>query len=260
MTPCASSRRTVPSEVRPCWAMALTPNSWVAPSIAFSRRHVANYSINYQCSWHPRIWARRTGSMGRSKTEPVRLVSTARFPPSDDALIGALLVFCNGDPLEFRSGQGAGTTQRMSDAREAKLRSHFSELLVMASNNRADLAQDFMPIGIELLSSLRVQPKIVGGPSSDPKQFGRFSIRMEYARYFPNLSVALNYSILLLLDDSLPYGEALSRCHLSTCGRFYLAARNLRGGPANRTYCRPRHRDIAHDRRENRRHISGKQQ
>jgi hypothetical protein len=57
----------------------------------------------------------------------------------------------------------------------------------------------------------------------------------------------LSHALLLLLSEQMPYGKALCRCKLPSCGRFYLASKNPKGGPANRTYCSPAHRDEHHN-------------
>lgn len=61
-------------------------------------------------------------------------------------------------------------------------------------------------------------------------------------RCYTNVASALTVAMLLLVDDSEPYSKALCRCKLPRCQNFYLARRNPKGGPANRSYCSPEHR------------------
>lgn len=69
-------------------------------------------------------------------------------------------------------------------------------------------------------------------------------------RCFKNVSSALAVAMLMIADQSKPYGKALCRCKWQQCQDFYLAQKNPRGGPANRTYCSPAHRDEHHDSKE----------
>jgi hypothetical protein len=66
-------------------------------------------------------------------------------------------------------------------------------------------------------------------------------------RCFKNVASALAFAALLIVDPTRPYRNALCRCKLERCRRFYLAQKNLKGGPANRTYCSPAHRDAHHN-------------
>lgn len=71
--------------------------------------------------------------------------------------------------------------------------------------------------------------------------------RAVYAWHYRDTHAELSHGVLNLLDDQLSYGDALCRCKLPNCRRFYLARRNPNGGPANRTYCSPGHRDEHHN-------------
>jgi len=66
-----------------------------------------------------------------------------------------------------------------------------------------------------------------------------------YYRRFRYVSSALALAMLLVMDQAKSYRQTLSRC--KQCQRFYLARRNPKGGPANRTYCSPRCRDDHHN-------------
>lgn len=72
-------------------------------------------------------------------------------------------------------------------------------------------------------------------------------------RRFLTVSAALTCGLFALMDETGPFHAALARCKLPRCGRFYLASRKPAGGPANRTYCCPAHRDEHHNSAERRR-------
>lgn len=152
---------------------------------------------------------------------------------ADGSLIAALLAVGNGEPFHFQNFNVA----------DKSFAARFRETLDEAARSRIKLANRFLPIGIELLTTMKVKPTI---------ELGSRGFVLGYAQEFPTLESALNYGVMLLLDISKPYGAALSRCGRSTCKRFYLAKRNPKGGPANKHYCSPAHRDEAHDLRENR--------
>jgi hypothetical protein len=75
---------------------------------------------------------------------------------------------------------------------------------------------------------------------------------VEYRR-FVTVSAALTCGLFAVLDESGEFRAKLSRCKLPRCGRYYLASKNERGGPANRTYCSPKHRDEYRDSAERKR-------
>jgi hypothetical protein len=66
-------------------------------------------------------------------------------------------------------------------------------------------------------------------------------------RRFDNVASALAYALRVLLDQGNAYCRALCRCKLPSCQRFYLARKSPKGGPPNRTYCKPEHRDEHHN-------------
>jgi hypothetical protein len=68
-----------------------------------------------------------------------------------------------------------------------------------------------------------------------------------YVRHFRDIHAVLSEGLLLLMDEQKTFGRTLCRCRLPSCRKFYLARRNPKGGPANRTYCSPTHRDDYHD-------------
>ncbi len=47
---------------------------------------------------------------------------------------------------------------------------------------------------------------------------------------------ALNLALLLVLDPKRPFGADLCRCHLTTCGRFWLLDRSSKAGKPVRNY------------------------
>jgi hypothetical protein len=64
---------------------------------------------------------------------------------------------------------------------------------------------------------------------------------------FRDMHARLSYALLLLAEEQAPYQRVLRRCELPSCNKFYLAQRNPKGGPANRVYCSPEHRDERHN-------------
>lgn len=167
--------------------------------------------------------------MGRKKAADLQSSASK----NDDALVATLLAVGNGEAFQFQAFNAA----------DGLAVTRYRKLLEQAAKSRIKLANRFLPIGMQLLTSMKVRPTI---------EFGRRGFTLGYAHDFPTLESALNYGVMLLLDVSKPYGVALSRCGRSTCQRFYLAKRNPKGGPANKHYCSPAHRDEAHDLRENR--------
>jgi hypothetical protein len=158
-------------------------------------------------------------------------------------VFGALLAVANGEPFEFLTGSGTGVAQPLVLKDLNDLRSHFRALLTIAATDRVRLANEFQPIGIEVLTT--VKPRMV-------IQVGADGFTDRYVRDFRTLKSALSYAVMLLLNLNKPFGAALCQCRLSDCGRFYAATKNPKGGPANRNYCSAEHRAIAHDRKENR--------
>lgn len=181
--------------------------------------------------------------MGTRGNKLVQLDCDMGQSPDDAALIAALLAIGNGDPIVFVAGTGAGTKQRISAENNPDLQSHYGELLLIASRDRMQLAERIMPTASALLHSLKPRPIL---------HWGARGYRLDFAREFRTIRAALDCATVLLLDIDKPFGAALCRCQLSDCGRFYLATKNSKGGPANRHYCEPSHRTIANNRKENR--------
>jgi hypothetical protein len=182
------------------------------------------------------------GSMGKSR-ESTRhdLLNPSDFPASDDALVDALLEFANGAQVTMLSGPRSRPVTDEEKGRAqppAEVRDRFIKVLELAIEDIGKLCEQFLPLGMELLTSLKPRPVI---------QFGTSGFQLDYFNDFPNLEAALTYAVMLILDARKPYGAALCRCQLPTCGRFYLARRKKKGGPANRVYCSPRHRTEHHN-------------
>ncbi len=71
---------------------------------------------------------------------------------------------------------------------------------------------------------------------------GGFEVRY---RYYPaDLEAAFGYALLLLLDRTRPYGNALCRCKFFQCRRFFLEVKKSTGRP-RRDYCIREHFDAA---------------
>jgi hypothetical protein len=122
-----------------------------------------------------------------------------------------------------------------------RLQGEFQPLVQMAIDDPAQLhKQEF---------SRRLQELAQGGLAirigSAIQRSGK-SLLMYY-RDFRDIHAILSHGVVLLLDDRQLYGKSLCRCRLPRCGRYYLAKRNPKGGPANRSYCMPAHRDEYRD-------------
>jgi hypothetical protein len=78
--------------------------------------------------------------------------------------------------------------------------------------------------------------------------FGQWSVEYEYRyRGDPDDWPRCAYALLLLLDESRPYGRDLCRCQLEGCGNFFLVVRPPKGRP-QRLYCPDTdHAEKAHD-------------
>ena len=98
--------------------------------------------------------------------------------------------------------------------------------------------KDFAPYVADLRRTLRFMPLV--------RLRGGSYTFIQYA-VFATISAAMTVAALTVLDSSKPFRGALARCKLPTCGGFYLARKNPAGGPANRTYCSPAHRDEHHN-------------
>lgn len=149
---------------------------------------------------------------------------------ADDHAVVALLQVVNGAP-RFKIPADEGS----------RLKAEFAPLVQMAVEAPDDLyRQEFLP---------RLQELAQGGeslvPGSEVSPSGR--LRAMYVRTFRDLHAMLSRALVLVIDEHAGYGRALSRCKLPACQKFYLAKRNPKGGPANRTYCCPAHRDEHHN-------------
>lgn len=177
----------------------------------------------------------------------------ARKPESEtDRAVGLLLAVVNGERYSFPTGRGAEVLQVAEAAAASPLRSEFSKYVKAAMQDPKQLMALFFPqdgrkpglsLAVDLLKKVKLSSTI---------EFHDKGIRLGYKRVFPNLPTALKYGLLLLLDTSQPYSRALSQCRLTSCGRFYLAKKNPKGGPANRNYCSEEHRSEAHNKKQNR--------
>lgn len=189
--------------------------------------------------------------------------------PSDAELVKTLLAFANGErfrlivhspidktdpsalPLEakvYSSDDGLTRTNTKTMAMyisaDGVTRTDYRDKLdAFVTNRSAFIDRVFMESLVGLMDVLRVMPVFT---------YGIDGVRLQYQRYFPSFKTAIDFSVMLLLDDSLGFGPALCKCQYSQCRKFYLAKRNPKGGPANRNYCCPDHRDLSHDAKENR--------
>lgn len=96
----------------------------------------------------------------------------------------------------------------------------------------------FEPFIAALRREARFEPLVI---------FRNDSYQLIHYTMYSTVRAAMTVAALMVLDSTQPFRAALSRCKLPTCGRFYLARKNPAGGPANRTYCSPAHRNEHHN-------------
>jgi hypothetical protein len=158
---------------------------------------------------------------------------------SDDTLVEALLAFANGAEVVLRTGLGG--EDWISPPVPEEWRERFCSFLRVVAGrdlSRIDREFDFIFHVLQRLRPVPIYKSVAAG------------IRLGYFHDFPDPETALSFASLLLLDVEKPYGKALSQCKLPTCNQFYLAKKNPEGGPPNFNYCKPEHRDEAHNSRE----------
>lgn len=122
-----------------------------------------------------------------------------------------------------------------------RLHAEFEPLVQMAIDAPDQLYERAFAVRLRELAQGGMIPKIGSAWTRSGKQ------RLTNYSMYRDIHAMLSHGLLLLLDEQAPYGRTLCRCKLPTCHRFYLAKRNPKGGPANRTYCTPEHRDEHHD-------------
>jgi hypothetical protein len=195
-------------------------------------------------------------------------------PASDAALVDALIAFANGlEVVIYRQRPSLGQVRRWSLWREApspdERAAHVNFLHRLmevpggymgyttdASGQRRptnaaieipalprptgerDLLpdRDFFSWLAHMGASMEHQPVLVAH---------RQGYSLTEFRSFQNVASALAVGMLLVMDPVRPFAKALCRC--KWCQAFYLARKNPKGGPANRIYCSPKHRDNHHD-------------
>lgn len=209
-------------------------------------------------------------------------------PATDDALVGALLAFANGRevaiwgqprPFEYIDGWSIWRTDPAEDERSA----HVDFLHGLMSDSWGGLPHITDNAGRRRPANavIRLQDLGSGALRADrallPNQdfYGwlahmKGSMEREFVlaahaggysfadfRSFKNVASAITLAMLLVMDQRKPYAKALSRCKLPTCLRFYLAQKSPKGGPPNRTYCSPKHRDTHHNSADRKREAQG---
>ena len=171
------------------------------------------------------------------------LTNLATAPIGDDALADGLLAFANGAELTV-VGQDAWVP-RADPADRPRVIEYLENLVAgeaplpeiggrptlkvirIRGNAPAWLASSLLAG----LLHIYVEPVLVAGPKGYMRR---------YFRQFPSGATLLAEAAALFLD--LDRRESLSRCLL--CSDFYIARKNPRGGPANKTYCSPEHRRV----------------
>lgn len=155
-----------------------------------------------------------------------------RVGDQDDEAVGALLSVANGKEVVL-------PLFPMTPAELPELRREFEPLVQLALDDPAELYRREYSQRLGELArdhAVKIQPAsvITTGRS-----------RVVFLLEYRDLHVLLSWGLLLLMDEYRPYGRNLSRC--LHCGRYYLARRHPKGGPANRSYCSKEHRARYHD-------------
>jgi hypothetical protein len=117
-------------------------------------------------------------------------------------------------------------------------RARLTRLIQGLLDGSADAFYELLPLCAAVLQALKLTPTV--------EWYAR-GVRLVVTKELVDETAVLNYATALLLDDTKPYGSALSRCKLESCGKFYLARKHPAGGPANRNYCSTKHRSQAHE-------------
>jgi hypothetical protein len=208
--------------------------------------------------------------------KPFDLRNSLIEPASDAALVEALMAFANGrDVMIWGQRPPFGQVRRWSlwreqpspDERAAHV--NFLHRLMEVPGGEMGLTTDASgqrrptnaAIEIPALSQFEGKcdllpdqhffPWLAHMGASMERQSVLIAHRQGYSltefRSFQNVASALAVGMLLVMDPARSFAKALCRCKLPSCGRFYLASKNPKGGPANRTYCEPEHRDKYRD-------------
>jgi hypothetical protein len=139
----------------------------------------------------------------------------------------------------IRKSKSHDATLNLADATVAR----YQALLEQVISERERLAFQFVPVIAQVLGETK--PHMV-------YDFGARGYTLAHRYTFPNIETQLNFAVMMLLDKEQGYGDALARCKFSGCRKFYFAKGNRKGGKPNAVYCKPAHRKLAHDRKENR--------
>ena len=169
-----------------------------------------------------------TTSMGNAVT--AKIVNTVDNPASDEAIVVAAIAFANGAPLTLRLGN------RRLVATPAHRRVLVGQL-DRAIDGRNGI-QDIVPlVGV-----------VTGVKLTYVATVGEGSVRLETYRHFRSVRAVLAMAVVLTMEKGHEVESKVCRCKWQQCeAPFFIAQRNPRGGPANRTYCRPEHRKLHHD-------------
>lgn len=210
--------------------------------------------------------------MGKTKDFEVRNDMAA--PASDADLVDALLAFANGrDVMIWNQPESPSVVRRWSLWRErpspVERSGHIDALagLIDGSQNWLPFSTDSSgkrhPTSavIEIPGLLNPKRDRELLPASDPTSWlahMRASIQIESVlaarqqgysliefRAFQNIASALALALLIANDPARLFAKRVSRC--KWCHKFYLARKNPKGGPANRVYCTPDHREEHHN-------------
>jgi hypothetical protein len=182
--------------------------------------------------------------MGNSANPQVVLIPDwSTRPAGDEVFVNALLAFLNGAEIALMRSPLSSEDRRALKAERLATpanadRARLTRLIQALLDQSADAFYELLPLCAAALQALKLTPTV--------EWYAR-GVRLVVTKELVDETAVLNYATALLLDDTKPYGKALSRCKLASCGSFYLARKHPAGGPANRNYCSARHRSQAHE-------------
>jgi hypothetical protein len=172
------------------------------------------------------------------------LWNTPSHPASDDRLAMALLSLANGTIVRLVRTDPQTIGDRLGKAADvgapyAPLAQEMAGTLADFISNPSKVVESFlMSDSIGVIHQCRTS-LVIG--------LGAKGITRGIHVDFPTLQVAMYYALSVVLDTSLSYGRSLCRCRLKSCGKFYFAKKNPKGGGLNLQYCTPAHRQEAND-------------
>jgi hypothetical protein len=170
-------------------------------------------------------------------------MNTPEAPATDGSLVRAVVAYANGAQVVLmqKSNELPSLVEQRARIRagvDDRQREQFRALLERVLHDPKENGAELFPKAAQLLDGIKTKLTI---------HFGGRGFWITDTRSFADESRAMDFAVLLLLDRKKPYRKILARCHYGPCQIFYLAQKNPKGGPANRRYCSPEHRNESHN-------------